>query len=95
MTAAEECDLRLTDEQLSCLSNAVENWHENYSMAFYSPPSSERMNQIENDWKTKLEALQSELDSYRKNAESAVKKALRIHQDDHVSIQPHGKVSIL
>ena len=49
--AAEECDLKLTPEQLDYLAGAAENGHEHYGMAFYSPPPSERMSQIEDGWK--------------------------------------------
>ena len=90
--AAEECDLKLTPEQLDYLASSAKSGHEHYGMAFYSPPPSERMNEIEDGWKKKLKALQTEFDAYRSNAESAVKQALRVHRDDQVSILPHGEV---
>ena len=90
--AAEECDLKLTPEQLDYLAGAAENGHEHYGMAFYSPPPSERLSDIESGWKRKLKALQDEFDRYKDNAETAVKQALRVHRDDHVSIEPHGEV---
>ena len=90
--AAEECDLKLTREQLEYLAGAAENGHEHYGMAFYSPPPSERLSEIEDGWKKKLKALQAEFDAYKNNAETAVKQALRVHHDDHVSIEPHGEV---
>ena len=90
--AAEECDLTLTPEQLDCLAGGAEGGHENYGMAFYSPPWSERMDDIESGWKAKLKRLQAEFDAYRGHAEVAVKQALRVHRDDHVSIEPHGEV---
>ena len=39
--AADECGLSLTDEQLDCLAGSVQSGHENYGMAFYSPPAGE------------------------------------------------------
>ena len=90
--AAEECDLKLTPEQLDYLASSAQSGHEHYGMAFYSPPDSERMDEIEEGWKKKLKTLQAEFDAYRSNAESAVKQALRVHRDDHVSINPHGEV---
>jgi hypothetical protein len=90
--AAEECDLELLPEQLNCLANSVEAGHENYSMAFYSPPPSDRLKEIENVWKKKLIVLQAEFDAYRGYAEVAVKRALHVHQDDDISIEPHGEV---
>lgn len=41
--AAEECCLALTDEQRSCLAESVSGGHENYGMAFYSPPAGEHL----------------------------------------------------
>lgn len=90
--AAEECDLTLTPEQRDCLAGAAENGHEHYGMAFYSPPASERLSDIEDGWKAKLKALQAEFDAYRGHAETAVKQALRVHREDNVSIEPHGEV---
>lgn len=90
--AAEECDLKLTQEQLDCLAGGAEGGHEHYGMAFYSPPPSERIGEIEGEWKKKLKALQAEFDAYRGNAEIAVKQALRVHRDDPVTIGAYGEV---
>jgi hypothetical protein len=85
--AAEECGLTLTPEQLDCLASSAD-----YGMAFYSPPPSERLSEIEDAWKAKLKSLQTEFDAYRDRAETAVKQALRVHREDHVSIGQHGEV---
>jgi translation elongation factor EF-Tu-like GTPase len=90
--AAEECDLKLTQEQLDHLASAAESGHEHYGMAFYSPPPSERLTEIEDGWKKKVKDLQRELDDYKSNAETAVKRALKLRRDDHVSIDSHGSV---
>lgn len=90
--AAEECDLSLTAEQLDALADGASGGHEHYGMAFYSPPPSERLNEIEGEWKRKLDALQAEFDAYRDDAETAVKRALRQHSDANVSIGSHGEV---
>lgn len=90
--AADECELKLTQEQLECLASAAESGHEHYGMAFYSPPPSERMSEIEGEWKAKLKALQAEFDRYRDNAETAVKQALRVQRDTLVTIGSHGEV---
>lgn len=39
--AADECDLSLTSEQLEYLADSASGSHENYGMAFYSPPASD------------------------------------------------------
>jgi hypothetical protein len=90
--AAEECDLTLTAEQLECLAGAAEGGHEHYGMAFYSPPASDRISDIEREWKAKLKAQQDEHERYVRNAETAMKQALRVHRDDPVTIGEHGEV---
>ena len=90
--AAEECDLKLTHEQLTYLAEAVEGGHEHYGQAFYSPPSSDRLDDIEREWKAKLKAQQDEHERYMRNAETAVKQALRVHRDDQVTIGSYGEV---
>lgn len=90
--AAEECELSITPEQMEYLADAVHGGHECYGMAFYSPPWSDRMDDIESEWKEKLKRLQAEFDSYRNNAETAVKRALRQYDDAVVSIGEYGEV---
>jgi hypothetical protein len=92
--AAEECDLTLTPEQLDCLAGSAKSGHENYGMAFYSPPPSERIADIEAEWKERIKNLQAEFDAYRGNAETAVKLALRVHSDEHIGIGSHGEVTL-
>lgn len=90
--AAEECNLSLTAEQLEALADGASSGHEHYGMAFYSPPPSERISDIEDEWKRKLVALQAEFDAYRGDAETAVKRALRQHSDANISIGRYGEV---
>lgn len=89
---ADECGAVLTDEQLEYIAGSVESGHEHYGMAFYSPPPSDRYNEIEREWKAKYEALRKEFDAYIDNAETAVKTALRQHRDASVSIGKYGEV---
>ena len=90
--AAEDCGLKLTAEQLDCIAGAVESGHENYGMAFYSPPSSDRISEIEREWKAKLEKAENEAKIYRENAEKAVKQALHQRSDARISIGEYGEV---
>lgn len=90
--AADECELSLTDEQLTCLAESVSGGHENYGMAFYSPSASDRYYDIEREWEGKYKALQSEFDKYKNNAETAVKRALNQYEDSSVSIGEYGEV---
>jgi hypothetical protein len=65
--AADECDLNLTIEQLECLASAAESGHEHYGMAFYSPPDSDRISDIEREWKAKLKTLEQDHEKYVRN----------------------------
>src|SRR5574343_1748667 len=90
--ASEECDLKMTPEQLTYLADAVEGGHKHYGMAFYSPPPSDRLSDIERARKAQLKAQQDEHERYVHNAETAVKPALRVHRDDQVTIGSYGEV---
>ena len=91
--AAGECDITLTSEQLNLMARAVEGAHENYGMAFYSPPASDRVADVERGWKRRYEALQVEYDKFRGNANTAVKQALGQYSDAQISIGEHGEVT--
>jgi hypothetical protein len=92
LDTAAEIGLDISKEQLDHLAEAIRISHENYGMAFYSPPSSDRLHSIENEWKAKYDRLQAEFDKYRGNAETAVKQALRQYSDANVSIGEYGEV---
>ena len=61
--AAESCGLELTAEQRKCLVESVQAAHENYGMAFYSPPSSDRLDSINSEWEAQFRRLQAEFDA--------------------------------
>lgn len=91
-TAADECELILTPEQLDCLADAAEGGHENYGMAFYSPLSSDRMDSISREYETKLNDLRDEFERYKTTAGNALAKSLRVQSGVHVSLQEDGRV---
>lgn len=91
--AAEECRLSLTVEQLQYLTDEVENAHENYGMAFYSPPASDRIAEIKREYDDKLKKLQLKLEQYQTNAETAIRQALCQPKDCNLSIGEHGEVT--
>lgn len=91
-TAAEECDLKMTPEQLVYLTEAVESYHDNYSTAFYSPPASDRLEYIEREYKAKLKSAKDDHERYVQNANDAVKQALGMRCDTPVTIGCHGEV---
>ena len=88
----EEYGIMVTSEQLRAIAEDVEAGHDNYGMAFYSPPSSDRISNIEREWKQRFDNLQHKFDKYRGNAEIAVKKALKQYDDVNVSIGEYGEV---
>lgn len=90
--AAAECGAVLTSEQESHIAACVEGAHDNYGMAFYSPPPSDRIADVEREWKQKLAAMEARMDRYRTNAEEAVRKALRQPYDTRIAIGEHGEV---
>ena len=92
-SAAEECDLKMSPEQLKHIASAAESGHENYYIAYYSPPSSGYMASIEDKWKAKLAALQAEFDAYRNNSETAVKRALNLSSNANITIGRYGIVT--
>lgn len=90
--AAEECSAPITQEQISAIAYAVEIAHENYGMAFYTPPASDRLAVIESEAKAKLARLQDEFDAYRRGSERAIKRALNAYPDTQVTIATNGDV---
>ena len=69
--AAEACGLELTAEQRKGLVKSVQVAHEYYGMAFYSPPSSDRLDSINSEWEAKFRSLKAEFDAYKQGANPA------------------------
>lgn len=88
--AAEECELAITSEQLDCLADAISGSHENYGQAFYSPPASDRISVIENEWRSKLKEAEKDaerrLEQADQNAEELRRRINRIanQRDDAI-----------
>ena len=74
------------------MAEAAEVAHENHGMAFYSPPASDRLADIEREYQAKLKEAKNEHERYVSKAEGAVKQALGMRHDDHVTIGSHGEV---
>lgn len=88
----DEHGIEVPSDKLRAIAADVEGAHDNYGMAFYSPPASDRISVIESEHDAKYKALQKEFDHYRANAETAVKKALRQYSDAQISIGEYGEV---
>lgn len=91
--ALEAVGLSATDEQTSEIAAAIEVSHENYGMAFYSPPASDRLSSVEREWQQKYVALEQEFERYRSGAERAVRTALQQPHDASVGISSDGSVT--
>jgi hypothetical protein len=83
---------QLTPEQRQEIGESLAVSAENESMAFYTPPASDRYIQIEREWKAKYDELLAKFERYERNAETAVKIALRQPSDARVSIGEYGEV---
>jgi hypothetical protein len=85
--SAEECDLELTVTQLDALAEAAENGHEHYGQAFYSPPSSDRIDDIESAHKRKITELEREHRKTMDLMESATKRLAKLHHDERIYVE--------
>lgn len=92
-SAAEECGAALTKEQATFIAEAVEGSHENFGMAFYSPPASDRISSIEREHQAKLADLKREFEAYQARAEKTVGRLLHQHSDAPLSIDKDGGVT--
>jgi thiamine pyrophosphate-dependent acetolactate synthase large subunit-like protein len=88
--AAEECSLTLSPEQLDSMANYVQVSHENYGQAFYSPPASDRLSEIQREHSAAIHAMKNDADRAERNAKDAIRKLARVHRDDHITIEDGG-----
>jgi len=91
-TAAEECGISLTEEQLKCLASAVEASHDNYGLAYYQPPSSDRVAAIEREASERRTRLERKVEVERKRTLDALKTALRLRPEARISVDDDGSV---
>lgn len=92
--AAGDCDLKLSAEQLECLADAASNGHEHYGMAFYSPPSGDRMSVTDGDWQAKYKDLVRDFHDYQVRAEKAIRRIARIDDCKAVIINERSDVEV-
>lgn len=90
--AADECGLSLTAEQIDTMATAVQVGHENYHMAFYSPPSTDRLKEMEKEYNKILIAKEIELETFKAKSNLALKKALNQYDDVNLVVGEHGEV---
>ena len=90
----EEAGIAITREQIKELAAFVESGHENYGQAFYSPPATDYFEHEKRKQADLLKEARDELERYRSNAEAAVRRALNLRSDTHVTITPNGYARI-
>lgn len=88
--ALHDLDIESTTSQVEYIAEAVVGYMEHESLAFYSPPSSERINAIESEWKKKYEDLQKLMDERIEAHETAIKRAYKIGKDSDISVDKYG-----
>lgn len=75
--AFEEAGITATKEQREYVAGAVESSHEHYEQAFYSPPASDRIADIEREYRRKLDAKDAEMLAQEKAATERSEDLLR------------------
>jgi hypothetical protein len=91
--AAEECGATLTHEQIEYIAQAAQSCHENYGMAFYSPPAGDRISAIERECRAKVKNAQDEADRIRSDFVANVCMRRRCDPSD-VILEGGGHVTI-
>lgn len=79
-------------EKLMQVGEALEVSAEHQGMAFYSPPASDRIADIEREWKGKIARLQAEHDRYVETTGKTLGRILRQHSDTPVFMTENGNV---
>ena len=92
--AADECGLNISAEQISSIADSVRIAHENYDMAFYRPPSTDRISVLEEEKRIAVRQKEDELLRYQMLAEKCIKKSMGLRQDEIISIQDDGSVRV-
>jgi len=87
-----EHGISATKEQIQAVAEDIQISHEQFGMAFYSPPGTDRIADIDRQWKEKNDALEKQKQVYEKNAEAAIKRALGLNRDTPISIDRNGDV---
>lgn len=91
--AFEEAGITATREQGEYVAGAVQGSHENYGMAHYTPPSSDRLEEAERKWTARLDARQKELDALRKEADDRADDLIRSNRRLRWKIEELEKAS--
>jgi hypothetical protein len=83
---------QMTKEQRQQVGASLATSVEMSSQAFYTPPSSDRYNEIEREWKAKYKRLQDEYERYVDTSGKTLGRILRQYSDTHVFMDDDGNV---
>lgn len=90
--SAESNGVALTPEQAIAMAWDVERAHDLYGQYHYTPPWSDRFEEIERGYKAKVAELERGLRDMRHTAEGALQRALGVH--DEVCLGNDGSVCL-
>ena len=93
--ASEECELSISEKQLTILAEAVQGAYETYDMTFYTPSGADKIEVLKQSYEIKLKEAQDEYDLLEANAKTALKHAMKLRMDSHISLQYDGEVYIV
>lgn len=83
---------QMTVEQRASIGESLAGSVENEGLAIYRPSSGDRIASIEREWQQRLEEERDRTEAARKGAEIAMRRVLRVHRDDQISITDGGEV---
>lgn len=82
----------LTDDERKQIGEALAGSYENYGLAHYTPPASDRFAAMEREWQQRVEDERDRTEAARRGAEKAVRRALRLMPSTNISVTDDGEV---
>lgn len=92
--AAQECDADLTESQLECIAESVAMGHECYGMAFYTPPPSDRIAEVEREWKKKYDKLKKRFDDFMERYDKGIRNLAGLRKGAHYDVHEDGEIEV-
>jgi hypothetical protein len=92
-SSLDECGIVATREQIKKIAENVQISHENYGLSFYSPPSEDRIYDIQRENEKKINNIQSENKKSELAAKTAISRMLNYkYRPEQIIIQNNGDV---
>lgn len=90
-SSLKECGISATREQIEQIATDVQCSHENYGLSFYSPPSGDRIYDIQRENEKKLKNIQAENEKSENAAKVAISRMLNYkYRPEQIIIQNNG-----